>query len=479
MPAGESVIMTIPQVKFQPVKSKKLTMPRSYASETSSTSHYDYPPPIVLDIGCGVFKAGLAGEETPSCCFQNVVGLRKLRTEKAILKRNKKLHQKLLKRLGRLNHITQADNGDTRESTEDTTVNTKNEEEEEDRNEPKHSIPIVDEEIYLDEDFLVGDEALNERHSHQLFYPMENGSITDWEQFEFLIEYSLLDKLDVDPEESLLCITENPRMTKKEREKLAEVLFEFFGVAGLSFIPQPLLTLYSVGKTTGLVIDSGDCLSHTIPVYEGYIIEHAMNSLNLGGRDVTNYLQRILCHKGFRFTTSAEHHFVREIKEELCYVAGNYEKEKTVELSKLEKPYELPDGQLIKLDEELFECTELLFKPHLFGKECEGLAELVFKSFSSSPLDVRREFYSSIVLAGGNTLFPGFQNRIKFELENEEKSFRPFKVIADPMRQFSAWMGGSVIASLPTFEDVVVSFEDWEDYGPKSLYHKRKSFTMH
>ena len=129
-------------------------MPRSDISESCSSSHYDYPPPVVLDIGCGVFKAGLAGEETPSCCFQNVVGLRKLRTEKAIVKRNKKLHQKLLKRLGRLNNITQADNGDTRETTEDTTIDSKDEDE---KNEAKYSVPIVDEEIYLDEDFLVGD----------------------------------------------------------------------------------------------------------------------------------------------------------------------------------------------------------------------------------------------------------------------------------------------------------------------------------
>ncbi|EFC50844.1 hypothetical protein NAEGRDRAFT_29311 [Naegleria gruberi] len=377
-------------------------------------SEYDNPPPVVIDFGSGVFKAGIAGEEIPSCCFQNVVGLPHL----------------------------------------------------------------DDENEYLNEEFLVGDKALDQRHSHQLFYPMDKGQVEDWEQIEFLIEYALLDVLDVEPEDTLLLITDNPMSTKKEKEKMAECLFELFLIPGLCYMPQPLLSLYSVGKTTGLVIDSGDCVSHTVPVFEGFIIDHAMNHLDFGGRDVTHYLQRMLYSKGYRFASSSEHHFVREIKESFAYVSQNFEKEKKKPYSEIKKDYELPDGQIITLDEELFACTELLFNPSLMGKDAPGLAELVFDTFKASPIDVRKDFYNSIVLSGGNTLFNGFKERIKLELENNEKSFKPFKVLADPMRQFSAWMGGSVIASLPTFEDAVVTYEDWEDYGPRSLYQKKSNFNL-
>ncbi|KAG2389522.1 hypothetical protein C9374_014082 [Naegleria lovaniensis] len=424
----------------------------------STDSQYDLPPPIVIDFGSGVFKAGLAGEEIPSCCFQNVVGLPHLEDEREIVERYRKLHMKRLRRLGKTSIVTEEA---TEEGQQDKTKQ------------------LTEDDDYLDEDYIVGDKALESRHSHTLFYPMEKGRVVDWEQMEFLIEYALLDVLDVELQETLILITENPMMTKSEKEKLAECLFEVFEIAGLCFMPQPLLSLYSVGKTTGLVIDSGDCITHTVPVYEGYIIDYAMRHLDFGGRDVTHYLQRLLYGKGYRFASSSEHHFVREIKESMAYVASDYEKELTKPIASIQQNYELPDGQVIKLDEELFSCTELLFKPYLVGKEAPGLADLVFDTFKNCPIDVRREYYSSIILSGGNTLLNGFQERTKIELENNEKSFKPFRVIADPMRQFGAWMGGSVIASLPSFENVVVTFEDWDDYGTKSLYLKDKSFAIH
>ncbi|KAL9652600.1 hypothetical protein ABK040_000167 [Willaertia magna] len=399
-----------------------------------------FPPPVVLDIGSGVIKAGFAGEEVPSCCFNTVVGLPHCENEAEILARSKRLKSKLLSRLNKENDASNIES---------------------EKNENKY-----------EEEYIIGQEALDERHSCQLFYPIEKGRIVDWEQIEFILEYVFLDDLKVELEETLLLITESITTTKKDREKMTEMMFELFQICGMSSMKQPLLSLYSAGKTTGLIIDSGDTITHTVPIYEGYVIDYAVNRLEIGGRDITNNLQRLLFRKGYQFTTSAEHHFIREIKESLAYVSIDYAKDCNKDMFSLEKNYELPDGQLITLDKELIDCTEILFDPMMLGKDCSGVAQMCFNTFNSCPLDVKKDFYSSIILSGGNTLFPGFRERIKKELESSDKTFRSFNVKADPIRQFSSWMGGSVIASLPTFEETVITFEHYDDYGINCLYRK-------
>jgi actin len=366
--------------------------------------------PIVLDNGSGMVKAGFAGEEAPRAVFPSIIGR----------PRHKKISMG-----GQPRNIT-----------------------------------------------FIGDAAQYKRGMLTLKYPIEHGVITNWDDMEKIWEHAFYNELRATTEDHPVLLTEAPMNPKANREKMAEVMFETFKVPALQVATQAILCLYASGRTTGLVLDSGDGVSHVVPVYEGYPLPHGVLRMNVAGRDLTNYMTRLLTERDYQIETTAEKDIVRDIKEKLTYVALDYENEMLNTSKSVEKSYELPDGQILTIGDERFRCPEILFNTTHLGMEGGGVQEMVNNSILKCDMDVRRDLFGNIVLSGGTTMIPGFGDRLHKELLTTVEEGMNVKVIAPPERKYSVWIGGSCLASMSSFQDMWITKADYAEHGP-SIVHKK------
>lgn len=360
--------------------------------------------PLVIDNGSGVIKAGFAGDTSPKVAFSNFVAR------------------------------------------------------------PKHERAMAG---ALEGDTFVDLEDEKLRGIMTLKYPMKHGVVEDWEGMEIVWRH-VYSKMKVVAEEHPVLLTEAPLNPRRNREQAAERFFEQFNTPALFVSPQAILALYASGRTTGVVLDSGDGVTHAVPVYEGFALPHAVMRSDIAGRDVTEHLMLQLRRAGHVFHTSAEREVVRTIKEQECQVAVNPHKEEQHENT----PFKLPDGSQISLGPERFRAPEILFDPSLVGLEYPGVQHLLAHCINRADLDLRMTLFSQIVLSGGSTLFQGFGDR----LLNEVRSLAPknirIRISAPPERKFSTWVGGSMLASLDTFKKMWVSKAEYEEEGASILHHK-------
>uniref|UniRef100_A0ABK0LDP6 Actin-related protein 2 n=1 Tax=Rattus norvegicus TaxID=10116 RepID=A0ABK0LDP6_RAT len=241
-------------------------------------------------------------------------------------------------------------------------------------------------------DLMVGDEASELRSMLEVNYPMENGIVRNWDDMKHLWDYTFgPEKLNIDTRSCKILLTEPPMNPTKNREKIVEVMFETYQFSGVYVAIQAVLTLYAQGLLTGVVVDSGDGVTHICPVYEGFSLPHLTRRLDIAGRDITRYLIKLLLLRGYAFNHSADFETVRMIKEKLCYVGYNIEQEQklALETTVLVESYTLPDGRIIKVGGERFEAPEALFQPHLINVEGVGVAELLFNTIQAADIDTR------------------------------------------------------------------------------------------
>uniref|UniRef100_A0A8C5ES56 Actin-related protein 2 n=1 Tax=Gouania willdenowi TaxID=441366 RepID=A0A8C5ES56_GOUWI len=317
-------------------------------------------------------------------------------------------------------------------------------------------------------DLMVGDEASELRSMLEVNYPMENGIVRNWDDMKHLWDYTFgSEKLSIDSRNCKILLTEPPMNPTKNREKIIEVMFETYQFAGVYIAIQAVLTLYAQGLLTGVVVDSGDGVTHICPVYEGFSLPHLTRRLDIAGRDITRYLIKLLLLRGYAFNHSADFETVRMMKEKLCYVGYNIEQEQklALETTVLVESYTLPDGRVIKVGGERFEAPEALFQPHLINVE---------------GVDLNNQ-RTHIVLSGGSTMYPGLPSRLERELKQlylervlkgDVDKLSKFKIrIEDPpRRKHMVFLGGAVLADIMKDKDNFwLTREEYQEKGVRVL----------
>ena len=325
-------------------------------------------------------------------------------------------------------------------------------------------------------DMYAGREEPSRRESLIFSHPVEYGFVVNWEKMENLWRHVLTKVMALNTEEHPLLLTEAPFNSTTNRERMTETVFETLKTPSFYVAVQPVLALYASGRTTGVVIDAGEDVTQVVSIYEGYILPHACEHLNVAGHKLTDNLQRLLAERGYDLQSSAQREVIQDIKEKLCYIVLDFEQtiEASTKSTNIEKTYKLPDGKQITINSERFRAPEALFRPSLINEENAGLHKLVHNSIMKIDIEIRNSFYQNVVLAGGSTMFQGFQDRIQKELTSLATADTKVDVIAPEDRKYSAWKGGSILTSLEAFpsQTMWISKREYEECGPSIVHRK-------
>lgn len=390
-------------------------------------------PAIVLDNGTGFVKVGFGGANFPTSVFQTAVGRPVLRS-----------------------------NANTKMATsvDGTTTELK--------------------------DIMLGDETLGLGHLLEMNYPVSNGVIQNMDEMCLLWDYAFYNKMNLTSDSiksRRLMMSEPPAFSTRARAKIYETMFEKYQFDSVQSGLQGVLSLYSNGLDTGVAIECGEGVTHCTPIFEGYSIPKGNRRVDLGGRNITEFLIRLMQRRGYSFNKSSDFELVRVIKERFCYAAVDFSLEKrlALETTTLEKAMTLPDGSTIKIGQERFEATEALFSPHLIDIESEGLSGQLWSCIQACDIDVRSKLYEHVVLSGGSTMFPGLPSRIEKDMrqsflthaaKGDVSRLSRFKLCVEdpPRRKNMVFLGAAVMAKLSeeTPENWMTRAE-WEECGMSAL----------
>ena len=362
---------------------------------------------VIIDIGSGLMKTGFGGEDGPRNIFNSIVGIPKMAGLKVGMEQKER---------------------------------------------------------------YVGDEAIANLEIMNYYPPIQRGEVTDWDKFETLMHYLLYTEIEVVPEEMSILVTETPLCSKENRAKMSELLFEKFNVEKCHIANSSMLGLFSYGKTSGIVLDSGFNITSTVPIYEGFPLQYASMKINIGGEDLSLKLLDLIKNKiDNSYKLIKGRLLADDIKEQNGYISLNNEEEGQEEVS-----YNLPDGKELKLGSELFKPNDILFNPGE-NNELIGISKMVVDSLQLCDEDVKSDINESVCLIGGNTLLKNFPEKLRMEL-SDNKDMGSFNLSFVPERQFSSWIGGSIMSSLDNFQYLWVTKEEYDEKGKNLISIDSKCF---
>ena len=375
--------------------------------------------PIIVDIGSGEVKAGFSGEENPKVIFQNYFG------------------------------------------------------------EPKYKkiLRIFNNEQELNEQFI-GEDCEKYMGLIKLRFPVKHG-VFENEQDILSVFNHLFSKLGLNSQEIKehpVLITEPLLNPFTNREKIAYSLMDNLGVPALFFASQPILSLFSTSNTSGTVLESGEGVTQSCVIYEGYSIPSSYERYNYGGGDVTEYLKNLLKKRGYHFYNSTEYRLVRDIKENSCFCypnnANNDIEETKRSANKNPNNYYLPDGSCILIGDEKLLAPEILFNPEYIGKEYLSFPDMIINSINKVDIQIRLKSYENILLSGGNTCFNALNEQLHSELKNKVIKNMKININKSEKPKYSCWIGGNIISTLEIFKKMWVTKNDWNEKGSKVVHVK-------
>ena len=344
-------------------------------------------------------------------------------------------------------------------------------------------------------DFFIGDEALaaSSGPGYGVNWPIRHGQVENWDQMERFWSNSIFKYLRVEPEDHYFLLTEPPLNPPENRENTAEIMFESFNCAGMYIAVQAVLALaasWTSSKVTdrsltGTVIDSGEGVTHVIPVAEGYVIGSSIKSIPIAGRDLTYFVQGLLRDRG---EADSSLKTAERIKEQYSYVCPDMVKE----FARFDRePQRIkqhtvthPNGRSVSIDigHEQFLAPEIFFNPEVYSSDfLTPLPNIVDTVIQTSPIDVRRGLYKNIVLSGGSTLFSNFGRRLQRDIKHlvedrirasEAKSGGAksggldVAVISHNRQRHGPWFGGSLLGQTPEFRSYCHTKAEYDEMGP-------------
>ncbi len=317
-------------------------------------------------------------------------------------------------------------------------------------------------------------------------HPIERGYITtQWGSIEDVWHHTFYNELRVQPDSQPVLLAIPPMNPKASTERMVQILFDTFNIPSLYVNVAAVLALYSSGRTTGCVVDSGHGVTHIVPVYEGYHLPNAVVRVDIAGCDVVAHLEQMLLDQwkslSLSLGDSTDHDLSRlsmDIKETLAYVAKDFSSEMEKPDPELEQFFPIPGSDLrLAIHKEAFRCTEILFQPKDVSlasgtKSQVGIVQATYNSMicASRGAEIFNVLCANIVLTGGNTLLSGFEERFSQDMKQMVSKRNFVGVVAPATRKFDAWIGGSIIASLPSMDTMWLKQEKYREVGPSSIY---------